>query len=95
MIRSFADEESGKIWNGNRSRKLPPDIQKTSRRKLRLLDAAARLDDLAVPRGNRLEQLKGYDPPRYSVRINDQWRICFYWTDGDAYDVTIEDCHRG
>jgi len=95
VIRSFSDSETELISSGERSRRLPSDIQKTSRRKLRMLDAAGRLDDLAVPRGNRLEQLKGYDPPRYSMRINDQWRICFRWDDGDAYDVAIEDYHKG
>jgi proteic killer suppression protein len=95
MIRSFADDETLKIWNGERSRKRPPDIQPTARRKLRQLDAALRLNDMAVPRGNRLEQLKDTDPPRYSVRINDQWRLCFRWIDGAAEDVGIEDYHKG
>lgn len=95
MIRSFTDEETEKIWNGERSRKLPPDIQKTARRKLRQLEATERLNDMAVPRGNRLEQLKETDPPRYSIRINDQWRICFHWADGAAEDVGIEDYHKG
>jgi proteic killer suppression protein len=95
MIRSFEDSETERIWNGKRSRKLPSDIQKTARRKLRQLDAAERLDEMAVPRGNRLEQLKDSDPPRYSIRINDQWRICFHWSRGDAGDVAIEDYHKG
>ena len=95
MIRSFADKETEAIWNGERSRKLPPDIQKTARRKLRQLNAAERLADMAVPRGNRLEQLKDTDPPRYSTRINDQWRICFHWSRGDSADVGIEDYHKG
>lgn len=95
MIRSFADPETERIWNGDRSRKLPSDIQKTARRKLRQLDAAERLDDMASPRGNRLEQLKDSDPPRYSIRINDQWRICFNWDDGAADNVRIEDYHKG
>jgi toxin HigB-1 len=95
MVRSFADEETERISNGERSRKLPPDIQKTARRKLRQLDAAERLNDMAAPRGNRLEQLKDSDPPRYSVRINDQWRLCFHWTDGAAENVGIEDYHKG
>lgn len=95
MIRSFADEETELISNGERSRKLPSDIQKTARRKLRQLDAAERLNDMAIPRGNRLEQLKDTDPPRYSIRINDQWRICFHWADGAAENVGIEDYHKG
>lgn len=95
MIRGFADPETEHIWSGRRSRKLPPDIQRTARRKLRQLNAAERLGDMAVPRGNRLEQLKDTDPPRYSVRINDQWRLCFHWDDGAADHVGIEDYHRG
>lgn len=95
MIRTFADEETEKIAVGAQSRKLPPDIQNVARRKLRQLEAAERLDELALPRGNRLEQLKGYTPPRYSIRINDQWRLCFRWLDGGADDVGIEDYHRG
>lgn len=95
MIRAFADPETERVWLSIRSRKLPPDIQPTGRRKLRQLHAAAKLDDLAMPRGNRLEQLKGFTPPRYSVRINDQWRITFRWSNGGADDVRIEDYHRG
>jgi proteic killer suppression protein len=95
MIRSFTDKETKKIWNGERSRKLPSDIQKTARRKLRYLGRAKALHDLRVPAGNRLEQLKGSTPPRYSIRINDQWRVTFRWSDGDAEDVRIEDYHRG
>lgn len=95
MIRSFADLETERIWNGERSRKRPSDIQNVARRKLRQLEAAERLNDMAVPRGNRLEQLKETDPPRYSIRINDQWRLCFNWVDGYAENVAIEDYHRG
>ena len=95
MIRSFADEETENVSLGIRSRRLPPDIQQTARRKLRLLEEADGLDDLRVPRGNRLEQLKGFMPLRYSVRINDQWRITFRWSDGGADNVRIEDYHRG
>lgn len=95
MIRRFADEETERIWNGERSRRLPPDIHGTARRKLRYLARAKALQDLRVPAGNRLEQLKGFTPPRYSIRINGQWRITFRWSDGDAEDVRIEDYHRG
>ena len=95
MIRSFADIETEHIWHGRRSRKLPPDIQNTARRKLRQMDSSDRLNDLAAPAGNRLEQLKNFTPPRYSMRINDQWRITFRWSDGGADDVRIEDYHRG
>jgi len=95
MIRSFDDDETERVWKGERSRKLPPDIQNTARRKLRQLEAAERLHDMAVPRGNRLEQLKVSHPPRYSVRINDQWRLCFHWADGAPENVGIEDYHKG
>jgi proteic killer suppression protein len=95
MIRSFTDPETERVWRGGRSRKLPPDIQQTARRKLRQLNAADQLEDMAVPGGNRLEQLKGFTLPRYSVRINGQWRVTFRWSNGGADDVRIEDYHRG
>lgn len=95
MILAFAEAETELVWTSQHSRKLPPEIQQAARRKLRQLDAAGRLHDLGVPNGNRLEQLKGFTPPRYSVRINDQWRITFRWSDGGADDVRIEDYHRG
>lgn len=95
MIRTFADPETERIFLGQRSRKLPPDIQETARRKMRQLNSAERLDELRNPTGNRLEQLKGFDPPRYSIRVNRQWRVCFGWSDGGADDVGIEDHHRG
>ena len=95
MIRTFANEETEKIWKGARSRKLPPDIQDIARRKLRGLNRAGKLHDLRVPRGNRLEELKGDRKGTYSIRINDQWRITFRWVEGDADDVRIEDYHRG
>lgn len=95
MIRSFADTETELVWLGRLSRRLPPDIQQTARRKLRQLDAVLQPLELRNPPGNRFEQLKGYDPPRYSIRINDQWRVTFRWSDGGADDVRIEDYHRG
>lgn len=95
MIRSFIDIEVESVWLGRRSRRLPPDIQSTARRKLRQLDTIERLDELRIPRGNRFEQLKGFTPLRYSIRINDQWRITFHWSNGGADDVRIEDYHRG
>ncbi|WP_288934937.1 type II toxin-antitoxin system RelE/ParE family toxin [uncultured Sphingomonas sp.] len=95
MIRSFATRETHALFRGKRVRQFPPDIHDTARRKLRQLEAAERLDDMRQPPGNRLEQLKGYAPPRYSVRINDQWRLTFCWSDGGADDVRIEDYHRG
>jgi proteic killer suppression protein len=95
MIRSFADAEAEKIWQRKPSRNLPPDIQATALRKLLQLDSIEQLQELRVPRGNRFEQLKGYRPLRYSVRINDQWRLTFNWSDGGADHVRIEDYHRG
>jgi toxin HigB-1 len=95
VIRSFADPETECVWNGQRSRKLPSDIQQTARRKLRQLHRTVRLHDLRIPGGNRFEQLKDYSPLRYSLRINDQWRITFNWSDGGAENVRIEDYHRG
>ena len=93
MIRSFADVEASLIWQGIPSRRLPADIQATARRKLRMLNNAAVLEDLRAPPGNRLEALKGDRRGQYSIRINDQWRICFRWNDGDAYNVAILDYH--
>jgi toxin HigB-1 len=93
VIRSFADREAEKIWRGERSRRLPAGIQQTARRKLRMLNAAAGLDDLRIPPANRLEALKGERKGQYSIRINDQWRICFRWNDGAASDVEIVDYH--
>ena len=93
MIRNFIDREAGKLWNGTPGRKLPADIQQVARRKLRMLNNAASLDDLRIPPANRLEALKGDRKGRYSIRINDQWRICFRWKAGDAHDVEIVDYH--
>ena len=93
MIQSFADGETDLIWQGRRSRKLPGDIQGIALRKLRLLHAAHRLQDLRVPPGNRLEGLKGDRVGQWSIRINDQWRICFVWDTGGPRDVGIVDYH--
>ena len=76
-----------------RGRKLPPDVQRRAHRKLLLLDAAERLGELRVPPGNRLERLAGGRAGQHSIRINDQWRICFRWKDGDAHDAEICDYH--
>lgn len=95
MILSFADRETELIWQGVRSRKLPPDIQPRTLIRLRLLNQAKVLEDLRIPPGNRLERLSGNRAGPYSLRINDQWRICFRWSDGGASDVEITDCHRG
>ena len=91
MIKNFADKEVVKIWDGTPSRRLPADLQTIARRKLRMLNNAENLNDLRVPPANRLEALKGDRRGQYSIRINDQWRICFRWADGDAHDVQIVD----
>lgn len=95
MIRSIDDPETEKVWIGERSRKLPSDIQNIARRKMRQINRTANLFDLRVPGGNRFEQLKDYTPLRYSIRINDQWRVTFNWSNGDAHNVRIEDYHKG
>lgn len=95
MIRSFAnaDPETGKIWNGERSRKLPPDIVQRAYTRLRMLDAAESLDDLRNPPSNRLHALKDDRASQHSISINMQWRICFVWKDDGAHDVEITDYH--
>ena len=93
MIESFADAETAKIWSGRRSRRLPVEIQPAALRKLRMINQARTLTDLQVPPGNRLEALKGDRRGQYSIRINQQWRICFKWRDGAAHDVGIVDYH--
>ena len=93
MIRHFKDREAKKIWEGTVSRKLPGDIQAVARRKLRMLNNARRLEDLRVPPANRLEALKGSRKGQHSIRINDQWRICFVWHDGNVDAVEIVDYH--
>jgi proteic killer suppression protein len=93
MIQSFADAETALIWAGRRSRKLPFDIQATALRKLRLLNQAQSVSDLRAPPGNRLEALKGERAGQHSLRINDQWRICFAWREGAPSDVQIVDYH--
>ncbi|HLE22605.1 MAG TPA: type II toxin-antitoxin system RelE/ParE family toxin [Vicinamibacteria bacterium] len=94
MIKSFRDNQSERIWRGEFSKRLPPDMQSVARRKLRMLNNARDLTDLRVPPANRLERLKGGRHGQYSIRINDQWRVCFVWSRGDAYDVEIADYHR-
>lgn len=93
MIRNFADREAEKVWAGTPSRRLPAGIQPVARRKLRMLNNAAALDDLRVPPANRLEALKGDRKGWHCIRINDRWRVCFRWKDGDAHDVEIVDYH--
>ena len=93
MIRSFADADTALIWSGRRSRRLPADIQAVALRKLRLINQAQALGDLRAPPGNRLEALKGERWGQYSIRVNDQWPICFNWREGGAADVQIVDYH--
>lgn len=93
MIGSFADEETRKIYSGVPSRKLPRDIQRIARRKLIYIDVAENLQDLFAPPGNQLEKLKGERKGQYSIRINDQWRICFDWANKRAENVEIADYH--
>ncbi len=93
MIQSFADKRTAAIFQGLEVRKLPREMQGTARRKLKLIDAAMSIESLRVPPGNRLETLKGDRKGQWSIRINDQWRICFSWKDGDAWDVEIADYH--
>jgi toxin HigB-1 len=95
MIRSFGDRETELIWLGLRSRRLPGDIQSVALRKLRMLNQATVLSDLRVPPANRLEALKGDRAGQHSIRVNDQWRICFVWKDGGASHVEIVDYHAG
>jgi toxin HigB-1 len=93
MIINFKSKETKKIWEGEVSLRLPRDIQNIARRKLRMLNNARKLNDLRVPPNNRLEALKGDRVGEHSIRINDQWRICFKWIDSNATDVIIEDYH--
>ena len=93
MIESFRDDETHKVWLGKFSKKLPVQIQAVARRKLRMINNARRIDDLRIPPNNRLEVLKGSRKGQWSIRINDQWRVCFIWNDGHADDVEICDYH--
>lgn len=93
MIRSFGSKETEKLFGRGLSRLIPRNIQPAALRKLRMLDAAGKLDDLRIPPANRLEKLRGEWDGMYSIRVNDQWRICFVWKEGHAYDVEIVDYH--
>ena len=93
MIQNFASRETEIIWSGERSRRLPQDMQAIALRKLRLLNQARTLNDLRVPPGNRLEALRADRHGQHSIRINDQWRICFVWTEGGPANVEIVDYH--
>jgi len=93
MIQSFSCEETKSIFRRSGSKKLPQEIQRVAVRKLAMLNAAADLRDLEAPPGNRLEMLKGKRQGQYSIRINDQWRLCFRWVDGNPREVEIVDYH--
>ena len=93
VIRSFADKRTAAVFAGHAVRRMPAQIQPRARSKLLAIDAAILLDDLRAPPGNRLEALRGNRRGQYAVRINDQWRICFEWRDGDAWGVEIVDYH--
>jgi proteic killer suppression protein len=93
MIRSFADRDTEGLFHGRFARRLPSDIQRVAQRKLRQVNAAEELRDLAAPPGNRLEALRGNRTGQHSIRVNDQWRICFTWSEGGAENVEIVDYH--
>jgi proteic killer suppression protein len=93
VIRSFQDKDAERLFDRRPVRRLGAEVQTVALRKLRILDAAMSLTDLRVPPGNRLERLRGDRAGQYSIRINDQWRICFRWQEGDAYEVEITDYH--
>jgi len=93
MIRTFKCKETEKIFNRRRSRKFPPTIQQVALRKLRMIDRSITLNDLLIPPANQLEKLKGNRAGQHSIRINNQWRICFEWNTGDANNVEIVDYH--
>ncbi len=93
MIKSFASKETEKLFNREISRKFQQSIQQIARRKLEILDATEVLQDLRIPPSNHLEKLSGDRKGQYSIRINKQWRICFEWRNGDAYNVEIVDYH--
>ena len=93
MIKTFKSDETQKIYQRQRSRKLPSDIQQIALRKLRMINNSASINDLRVPPANHLEKLSGNRAGQWSIRINDQWRVCFRWEGSDAYDVEIADYH--
>ncbi len=96
MIRSFADETSADLFrerNSRAARRIPRGLWRAAQRKMKAIDVAARLDDLTIPAGNRLERLRGDQAGRYSIRINDQFRVTFRWEEGDAHEVCVEDYH--
>ena len=95
MIRSFAGKSTAALFAGYSVRQIPNQIQRRARAKLFAIDAAERIDDLRIPPGNRLEALFGDRHGQHSIRINDQWRICFEWREGAAWNVEVVDYHKG
>ncbi len=93
MIKSFKDRDTKKTFEGQYSKKVPKDLTRTAERKLRILNRAESIDDLRIPPGNRLESLKGNKKGQWSIRVNDQFRICFVWKETDAHDVELIDYH--
>jgi toxin HigB-1 len=93
MILSFRDRETERLWQSGRSRRLPADLQRRAFKKLAVLNAAVTLDNLKVPPGNQLEALRGGRAGQHSIRINDQYRVCFVWRDGNAFEAEIVDYH--
>jgi proteic killer suppression protein len=93
VIQSFADRDTERLCQRQRVRRLPASLHRAMLRKLVMLDAAEQLEDLRVPPGNRLEKLRGDRAGQHSIRVNDQWRVCFRWRDGHAHDVAIVDYH--
>jgi proteic killer suppression protein len=94
VIKSFSDRSTYEFWDAGKSKGMPAaNLRKAARKKLAILDAATALEDLRIPPGNRLEALVGDRRGQHSIRINDQFRVCFVWRDGDAYEVEITDCH--
>ena len=93
MIRSFSDRDTERLWGREPVRRFPADLRRVMLRKLGILDAAVRLDELRVPPGNRLEKMRGDRAGQHSIRINEQWRMCFRWSENDAYEVGIVDYH--
>jgi len=93
MIASFRDKETEGLWESGRTRRLPADLQRRAFKKLAILNAAVTLDNLKVPPGNQLEALRGNRAGQHSIRVNDQYRVCFVWRDGNAFEVEIVDYH--
>lgn len=93
MIKSFADPDTERLFARERVRRYPAELQKIMLRKLLVVDAAEQVQDLRAPPGNRLEKLSGHRAGQHSIRVNDRWRICFRWHDGNAYDVELVDYH--